>query len=52
MTMCEIGICKHNFHVDCPIKDRSCDSCGWNPEVNAQRVAKMKEMENMKDADD
>lgn len=29
--------CKFNGGVDCPIKDRKCDKCGWNPEIAEKR---------------
>ena len=29
--------CKFNGGVDCSIKDRKCDKCGWNPEVYERR---------------
>ena len=29
--------CPYNQALDCDTKDRHCDKCGWNPEVDAKR---------------
>ena len=35
--------CKFTSNVDCKEEDRRCDKCGWNPEVKARRVEKIRE---------
>lgn len=32
--------CPYNKALDCVDKDRHCDKCGWNPEVEAERKNK------------
>lgn len=35
-------MCPFNKSVDCD-KDKHCETCGWNPEVDAQRRAIIRE---------
>lgn len=39
--MKETLICCHNHMIDC--SNHKCEKCGWNPEVNADRIERMKE---------
>lgn len=33
--------CPHNAGVDCLPSQKCCDRCGWNPEVEKDRLKKM-----------
>lgn len=35
--------CPYNPALDCDDKDRHCDRCGWNPEVEAERKFKTRQ---------
>lgn len=41
--MKETAVCRFNFAIDCEETKRNCSACGWNPEVNAARIERMKE---------
>lgn len=30
------------YPIDCPEKDRKCSKCGWNPDVEAERIKNLK----------
>lgn len=33
------SVCGFNSHVNCPKSGRDCENCGWNPEVQEERLA-------------
>jgi hypothetical protein len=41
-------ICPHNWEVRCQVA--KCEKCGWNPEVAARRLLKLKEELYISDA--
>lgn len=36
----EAPACQFNIGVDCPMQQKPCANCGWNPAVAKKRLAK------------
>lgn len=37
-----VGPCPHRGLVDCPVQERKCAKCGWNPEVTERRIKQIR----------
>ena len=38
-----VAMCQYRkTGVECPLKDRDCEVCGWNPKVETNRIARLK----------
>ena len=43
-------LCCYNSGVECQPKDRECQTCGWNPDVAAERMRRIKKERKLYDS--
>lgn len=41
MAVIPFSSCKYNVGIEC-YKKKSCDKCGWNPDIDKKRKLKLK----------